>query len=295
MKPKALLRPTILDRYVESAFIVGLAWYYRQDWVLVVCLLALTGSLLVPYVRARGESLGVSMKDVGFMQRPERLIVLGAGTALSPIVEVLVDPGNPHPRHWLSVIALLLVATLSHGTALQRLSSLLDALDGRRRKLSMTRPLKSVAANAAATAFDLLVATSVLRVAVSHPSTATAVGCVAGAVVSFTLSRVWAFDAPGAVVPQLGRYSFVSISGAGLNAGSVALLSMLDAPFLVAWAVTRVAVFATWSYPAQRDFVFAATAEQALTFPPLEPPVSVAAEVKSRPGLPRPTALGGRG
>ena len=34
-----------------------------HDWVLAVCLLALTGSLLVPYVRARGESLGVAMKE----------------------------------------------------------------------------------------------------------------------------------------------------------------------------------------------------------------------------------------
>lgn len=56
--PSGVALRSILDRYVESAFIVGLAWYYRQSWVLVVCLLAITGSLLVPYVRARGESLG---------------------------------------------------------------------------------------------------------------------------------------------------------------------------------------------------------------------------------------------
>lgn len=285
---------SILDRYVESAFIVGLAWYYRHDWVLVVCLLALTGSMFVPYVRARGEALGVTMKDVGFMQRPERVLVLGAGTALSPIVEVVADPNNPHPRHWLAVVALTLVAVFSHGTALQRASSLLAALDGKRPKLSMTRPLKTLGASALATAIDLAVAASVLGFAGTHPSLATAIGCVAGAVVSFSLCRAWAFEARGAVVPQLGRYAFVSASGAALNAGGVALLSMLNASFLVAWVITRVAVFVTWSYPAQRDFVFA-PAPRSLTFGPREVPLPGASEVKSGPRLPNPTALGGRG
>lgn len=287
---------SILDRYVESAFIVGLAWYYRHDWVLVVCLLALTGSLLVPYVRARGESLGVTMKDVGFMQRPERVLVLGAGTALSPIVEVIVDPTDPHPRHWLAVGALVLVAVLSHGTALQRMSSLLATLDGKRPKLSVARPLKSLGASAIATAIDLVVATSVLRLTGTHPSAATAVGCAVGGVVSFLLCRAWAFEARGAVVPQLGRYAFVSASGAALNAGGVALLSMLEAPFLLAWVLTRVAVFATWSYPAQRDFVFAAPAPRSMSFSSREAPrPGGVSEVKSRPRLPEARALGGRG
>jgi phosphatidylglycerophosphate synthase/putative flippase GtrA len=287
---------SILDRYVESAFIVGLAWYYRHDWVLVVCLLALTGSLLVPYVRARGESLGVAMKDVGWMQRPERVLVLGAGTALSPIVEVIVDPHNPHPNHWLSIVALVLLAALSHGTALQRVASLLATLDGRRRpKLRVAKPLKSVLSNALATAVDLAVATSVLRAFETHPSSATAIGCAVGAVVSFSLSRAWAFEAGGAVMPQLGRYVFVSASGAALNAGGVALLSMLEAPFLLAWSLTRVAVFASWSYPVQRDFVFAAVTGHPMAFPPQGPAVPAASEPPSRPGLPNTSALGGRG
>jgi putative flippase GtrA len=230
------------------------------------------------------------------MQRPERVLVLGAGTALSPIVEVIVDPWNPHPRHWLAVVALLLIAVLSHGTALQRLSSLLATLDGKkRRKLSVTRPLKSLGASAIATAIDLAVATSVLRLSGTHPSFATAVGCVAGAVVSFSLCRAWAFEARGAVARQLGRYAFVSASGAALNAGGVALLFMLDAPFLVAWVITRAAVFATWSYPAQRDFVFATPTPRSMTFTTREARLTEASEVKSRPRLPNPRPLGGRG
>lgn len=288
---------SILDRYVESAFIVGLAWYYRHDWVLVVCLLALTGSLLVPYVRARGESLGVTMKDVGFMQRPERVLVLGGGTALSPVLEVLVDPVDPHPEHWLAIFALLVLAAASHGTALQRMSRLLTTLDGGRRQLSVARPLKTLGASAIATGFDLVVATAVLAMRGAHPSAATAVGCAAGAVVAFLLCRSWAFEAGGSIAPQLRRYAFVSASGAALNAGGVALLSLLDAPFLLAWGLTRALVFATWSYPVQRDFVFAprgAPVEPvcAVTF---EAAAAASAEPKSRPGLPNPTVLRGGG
>jgi hypothetical protein len=54
----------------------------------------------------------------------------------------------------------------------------------------------------------------------------------------------------------VARYAFVSAGTAALNGGGVALLAMLNAPFLVAWSITRAIVFATWSYPLQRDFVF---------------------------------------
>jgi putative flippase GtrA len=208
-----------------------------------------------------------------------------------------VDPDSSHPRHWLAVGALVLVAVLSHGTALQRMWSLLATLDGTKRpKRSVKRPLKSLSASAIATAIDLVVATSVLRLAGTHPSAATAVGCVVGAVVSFSLCRAWAFEARGAIVPQLGRYAFVSASGAALNAGGVALLAMLDAPFLLAWMLTRVAVFSTWSYPTQRDFVFVAPEPRSISFSPREAPLpGGGSEVKSRPRLPEARAVGGQG
>ena len=249
---------SILDRYVECALIVGLAWYYRHDWVLAACLLALTGSMLVPYVRARGESLGVKMKDVGFMQRPERMLVLGAGTALSPIVEVLLAPADPSPPHRLAIAALVILAVTSHLTALQRLSGLIQLLEGKRARLDAARPLKSAIANGVATALDATVAAALVYAASSDPRLSTALGSLVGGVVSFTLSRIWAFEAhDSAAAPQLARYSFASLSTAALNAGGVALFATLNVPFPIAWALTRVVVFSTWSYPLQRDFVFA--------------------------------------
>lgn len=256
--PSGAALDSILDRYVESALIVGLAWYYRHDWVLAACLLALTGSLLVPYVRARGESLGVQMKDVGFMQRPERILVLGAGTALSPIVEVLLAPADPTPPHRLAIAALVILAVTSHLTALQRLRGLIQLLEGKRARPDATRPLKSAVANGVATALDATVAAALVYVLASDPRGATALGSLAGAVVSFTLSRIWAFEAhDAAATPQLARYAFASLSTAALNTGGVALFALVDVPFPIAWALTRVVVFSTWSYPLQRDFVFA--------------------------------------
>jgi phosphatidylglycerophosphate synthase/putative flippase GtrA len=250
---------SVLDRYVESAFLMGLCWYYRDGWVLGAGLVALVGSLLVPYVRARGEALAVVLKDTGFMQRAERVVSLGAGVALSPVLEVFLSPGDPHPPHRLAIGALLVVAVTSQVTALQRLVALRAALRGERRpRPSLGRPLKSALSNGLATAVDGAVASALYYWSSKHPGVATALGCAAGALVSFTLSRVWAFEVKGGpVLAQIARYAFGSVSTLALNAGGVVLMTELGVPFLPAWAITRVVVFATWSYPVQRDFVFA--------------------------------------
>jgi phosphatidylglycerophosphate synthase/putative flippase GtrA len=250
---------SVLDRYVESALIVGLAWYYRHDWVLVACLLALTGSLLVPYVRARGESLGISLSDVGLMQRPERIFLLGAGTALSPVLEVLIAPGDPQPPHRLAIGALVLLGVTAHFTAFQRLHELLRALGGGEPNVAL--PFRGAVVNLMATVADFAVAGALVYSLGASAAWATTLGCVVGALLSFLLARVWAFDASGPWWPQIARYAFVSGATALMNGGGVALVSALHAPFIVAWLLTRGIVFATWSYPLQRDFVFAAPPE----------------------------------
>ncbi|HEU4582605.1 MAG TPA: CDP-alcohol phosphatidyltransferase family protein [Polyangiaceae bacterium] len=254
---------SVLDRYVESAMLIGLAWYYRHSWVLVACLLALTGSLLVPYVRARAESLGVSLANVGFMQRPERVVLLGVGTALSPIIEVLLAPGDAHPPHRLAIIAMVVLGVTSHATALQRLYRLIDTLGSpaggtRLTPPSLAQPARLALGSVVATLADCAVASGLAYALQVHAGIATALGCVVGAGVSFVLARGWAFEATGHWLPQLGRYAGVSAATAGLNSGGVVLLLNLNAPFLVAWWCTRIVVFATWSYPLQRDFVFSA-------------------------------------
>jgi phosphatidylglycerophosphate synthase len=109
---------SVVDRWAEALIFGGLGWYYRETWVLVLVLLALVASFMVSYARARGEGLGAATADVGAMQRPERILYLGAGVALSPILAAL--EGEAHPLHLLAVIALGLVAATSLWTALRR-------------------------------------------------------------------------------------------------------------------------------------------------------------------------------
>lgn len=110
---------SVIDRYAEGLIFGGLAIYYRHDFVLYVVLGCMVGSYMVSYTRARGESLGVRTV-VGTMQRPERIVALGAGLAFSPAVGLLLEPGAQHPLHHLAIVALGFVALSAMGTALQR-------------------------------------------------------------------------------------------------------------------------------------------------------------------------------
>lgn len=102
----ALLDST-LDRYGEAAVLLGILVYGArggQTDVLLLAGLALTGSFMVSYVRARAEGLGLDC-EVGILTRAERIIVLALG-----LITGLVVP------------ALAIVAVLANVTAVQRLS-----------------------------------------------------------------------------------------------------------------------------------------------------------------------------
>jgi len=76
----ALLDSTT-DRYSEIVLYFGIGAYLVQqgEWLITsILFFALSGSLMVSYVRARAEGLGEDCK-VGFMQRPERLVALAFG------------------------------------------------------------------------------------------------------------------------------------------------------------------------------------------------------------------------
>ena len=72
---------SVADRLGEAAVLFGLLVLYVRDAHTMGAYLAfgaLTTSLMVSYLRARAEGLGVP-GDVGFMGRPERVLVLGVG------------------------------------------------------------------------------------------------------------------------------------------------------------------------------------------------------------------------
>jgi phosphatidylglycerophosphate synthase/putative flippase GtrA len=258
--PAGTVLDSVIDRYVDGVIFIGLAWFYRDSWVLAAVMLALLGSLVVPYVRAKGEAMGVNFPNVGLAQRPERVVILGVSVALSPILEAVLVPSEPRPIHRLAVVGILIVAASSHLTSMQRLLHARRALDPNRDRPSLLGRgglVRNVLTAAFATVCDFaLVVTLVSWLGLPAP-TATLVGCVAGAAVNFGTNRVWAFASKMVPTVQGARYLLVSTSSAILNSGLVALLLLLPAmPYALVWLVVRGLVFATWNYPLHRDYVF---------------------------------------
>ena len=71
-----------LDRFSDIALFLGLIYLYsdvrRTDYVMVASL-AMMFSIMTSYARARAESL-IDKCKVGFMQRPERIVLFMIGT-----------------------------------------------------------------------------------------------------------------------------------------------------------------------------------------------------------------------
>ena len=137
---------SVIDRYAEIAVFGGLTFYYRDTWVLGVVLLAAAGSVMVSYIRARGEALGVDVK-VGTMQRPERLLYLGAFVAHSPVFEAIypsTGAAAAHPMYWPAVVALVLLGISANLTAVRRIQHTLAALEAAPLSQSAAQPSAEV-------------------------------------------------------------------------------------------------------------------------------------------------------
>lgn len=101
-----------LDRFSEAVLLLGLVIAFGRsgDWVgSALCYGVMTGSFLVSYCRARAEGLGLDC-EVGWAQRPERVIVLGLATIAAGAVSVEILRA-----------ALLLLIVLTHVTVVQRI------------------------------------------------------------------------------------------------------------------------------------------------------------------------------
>lgn len=73
---------TMSDRIGEIAIWIGLSVYLRTNQrLLVLCVVSLAFSLLVPYVRAHAELLGLEGKG-GWMGRAERMLLILTGIGL---------------------------------------------------------------------------------------------------------------------------------------------------------------------------------------------------------------------
>ena len=101
-----------LDRYSELVTLFGIVVIFiKADWFWmgVVTFLALVGSIMVSYVRARAEGLDIECK-VGLMQRPERVVVTAVVAILSGCFQNL----------WWLAGGMILIAVLANITAFWR-------------------------------------------------------------------------------------------------------------------------------------------------------------------------------
>lgn len=73
------LYDSVLDRYSEQIMFLGICYYlvaHHYFLSSIFAFIALMGSMMVSYVRARAEGLGIECSG-GLMQRPERVVTIG--------------------------------------------------------------------------------------------------------------------------------------------------------------------------------------------------------------------------
>lgn len=78
------LYDSTLDRLSEAAVLGGLLWHALQsgsDEQAMLAFVATVGSLMVSYVRARSEGLGLALRD-GLFTRSERVVLVGVALIL---------------------------------------------------------------------------------------------------------------------------------------------------------------------------------------------------------------------
>lgn len=99
---------SLLDRYADAAVYAGIiiGGLCEPIWGLI----ALAGSLLVSYSRARAEATGVKMESIGLAERAERMLIL----AIASIIAFFYQPQA------IINASIILLAILSNLTVLQR-------------------------------------------------------------------------------------------------------------------------------------------------------------------------------
>jgi CDP-diacylglycerol--glycerol-3-phosphate 3-phosphatidyltransferase len=82
---------SVLDRYSDLALFIGLLVYYasiNRFGYIVLTAIVMTGSVMVSYVRARAEN-SIPKCKVGFLERPERVVLIIIGGLFNRIAAVL--------------------------------------------------------------------------------------------------------------------------------------------------------------------------------------------------------------
>src|ERR1700761_3770399 len=135
------LYDSVLDRYSELIMFLGICYYlvaHHYFLSSIFAFIALIGSMMVSYVRARAEGLGVECKG-GLMQRPERVVTIGLCAMLCGVTAAYIGgdyklyiPGIKfHVFETMSIftIPIAVLAVLTNITAFNRLRDAKKSLE----------------------------------------------------------------------------------------------------------------------------------------------------------------------
>lgn len=137
---------SVLDRYSELIMFLGICYYlvsHHYFFSSLFAFIALIGSMMVSYTRARSEGLGIENKG-GLMQRPERVVLTGLAAVICGLAGAVIGgdfkynfPGTGYQLFEtmsLFTMPLTIMAILTNITAFKRLVAAKKALDEKDRK-----------------------------------------------------------------------------------------------------------------------------------------------------------------
>lgn len=133
---------SVIDRYSELVMFLGICYYLiSQDYFLssLFAFVALIGSMMVSYTRSRAEGIGVDC-SVGMMQRPARVVTIGAAAMFCGIAYYIFGPFSFKTSSGIPLFETISIFTLpvtfvsimSNFTAFQRLNHVRKELDKRK-------------------------------------------------------------------------------------------------------------------------------------------------------------------
>jgi putative flippase GtrA len=127
--------------------------------------------------------------------------------------------------------------------------------------LLVTKPRQMLAAGLGGivgTVFDVVTLLALVKLTPTSIPLAAFLAAGVGAVVCFLMNKYIAFrDGTPVTVEQVVRFALVAVATGILTAGAMKIVAVdLHVPVLVAKALCAGAVFALWTFPAQRHFVF---------------------------------------
>lgn len=127
---------SLLDRYCEFATLGGICFYLFKCNHLTGALLtflALMGSIMVSYVRARAEGLGIECK-MGFMQRPERVVLTTVALFATGVTGCILGNDSSFDSNFILIFAMGFLALFANMTAIARINHCRKAMEARERE-----------------------------------------------------------------------------------------------------------------------------------------------------------------